>query len=140
MKGVIHKMENIIKYVQYAFAALGGLIGAFVGGLDGFLIALIVFVCLDFITGVILAIPSKKLSSEVCFKGIAKKVCIFFLVGVGNLIDTQILQDGNVIRTAIIFFYLSNEGISIIENIAALGLPIPKKLKDVLAQLNKDEE
>ena len=133
-------MEDIIKGVQVAFAALGGLLGVFVGGLDGFLIALIVFVCLDYLTGVVLAIANKTLSSEVGFKGIAKKVCIFCLVGIGNLIDTQILQDGSVIRTAIIFFYLSNEGISLVENIAALGLPIPKKLRNVLAQINKEDE
>ena len=132
-------MEEIIKGIQVAFAAFGGLLGAFVGGLDGFLIALIVFVCLDYLTGVVLAIANKTLSSEVGFKGIAKKVCIFCLVGIGNLIDTQILQDGSVIRTAIIFFYLSNEGISLVENIAAIGLPIPKKLKEVLGQIDKKE-
>lgn len=132
-------MNDVIKSIQLAFAALGGLIGAFFGGLDGFLIALIVFVACDYFTGVILAIINKTLSSEVGFKGIAKKVFIFILVGIANLIDTQILKTGNVVRLAVIFFYLSNEGISLLENVAAIGLPVPQKLKDILAQLDKKE-
>ena len=93
------------------------------------LYALIVFVVADYITGVLCAINDKKLSSEVGFKGIAKKVLIFVLVGIGNIIDVSILKEGSAIRTAVIFFYLSNEGISILENSAHLGLPIPKALK-----------
>lgn len=132
-------MNDVVKSIQLAFAALGGLVGAFFGGLDGFLIALIVFVVCDYFTGVILAIINKTLSSEVGFKGIAKKVFIFILVGIANLIDTQILKTGNVMRLAVIFFYLSNEGISLLENVAAIGLPVPQKLKDILAQLDKKE-
>ena len=133
-------MENIIKWIQAMLTVLGGIIGMFFGGLDGFFIALLVFVALDYFTGILLATSTKTLSSEVGFKGIAKKVCIFFLVGVGNVIDTLVLKEGTVIRTAVIFFYLSNEGISIVENMAALGLPIPQKIKDVLAQLNSDKK
>jgi len=109
------------------------------GGLDGFLCALIAFVVIDYITGVMCAVVDKKLSSEVNFKGILKKMLIFAMVAVAHIIDTQILcvaGDGFVIRTAVIFFYLANEGLSIFENTARLGLPVPQKLKDVLAQLH----
>lgn len=91
---------------------------------------------IDYITGVMVGISQKKLSSEVGFKGICKKVLIFLLVGVGSIVDTRIIGEGNVVRTAVVFFYLSNEGISILENVAIIGLPVPKKLKDVLEQLN----
>lgn len=126
--------------IQAAFAALGGWLGWFLGGLDGFFYALIAFVVVDYITGLMVAVVNKKLSSEVGFKGIFKKVLIFLLVGVGNVVDRQIVGDGSVLRTAVIFFYISNEGISIIENAGCLGLPIPQKLKDVLAQLKSKED
>ena len=114
--------------------------GWLLGGLDGFLYALIVFVVVDYLTGLMAAFIQKKVSSEVGFKGICKKVAIFCLVGIGHILDTQIIKTGSVVRTAVIFFYLSNEGISIIENVAIIGLPVPKKLKDVLAQLHDDAE
>lgn len=101
--------------------------------------ALIVFVALDYLTGVIVAIIEKKLSSEIGFKGILKKVLIFVLVGIGNMVDTLLLKNGSAVRTAVIFFYLSNEGISILENCSKAGLPIPDKLKAVLEQFNKAE-
>lgn len=127
-------MKNII---QTVIAAVGGFLGWFLGGLDGFLYALVAFVAIDYLSGVMVAIHNKELSSEVGFRGIAKKVLIFALVGIGNIIDVNILQDGSAIRTAVIFFYLSNEGISILENATVLGLPIPQKLKDILEQLQK---
>ena len=127
-------MKNII---QTVIAAVGGFLGWFLGGLDGFLYALVAFVVIDYLTGVMVAIHNKELSSEVGFRGIAKKVLIFALVGIGNIIDVNILQDGTAIRTAVIFFYISNEGISILENATVLGLPIPQKLKDILEQLQK---
>ncbi|MPN57612.1 hypothetical protein SDC9_205306 [bioreactor metagenome] len=102
----------------------------------GAIYALIAFVALDYLTGVMCAVSDKKLSSNVGFKGIFRKVLIFVMVGVGHVIDTQIIGDGGVLRTAVIFFYLSNEGVSMLENAAHLGLPIPEKLKDVLAQLH----
>ena len=105
-------MQNVIDKLQFAFAALGGFLGWFFGGFDGFLYALIIFVVTDYFTGILAAGIRKELSSEVGFKGIAKKVCIFLLVGVANVIDTQVLQNGAAIRTAVIFFYLSNEGLS----------------------------
>ena len=133
-------MKNFIEAVQYAFAALGGAVGAVMGGFDGFLYALIVFVVVDYLTGIMAAILNKRLSSEVGFPGIFKKVVIFALVAVGHIVDTHVIQNGSVIRTAVIFFYLSNEGISILENASLIGLPVPQKLKDVLEQLRDGKE
>lgn len=133
-------MKEMLSIIQYLFAGIGGIMGWFLGGLDGLLYALIVFVAVDYLTGLMSAIANKKISSEVGFKGIAKKVAIFCLVGVGHVMDNHILHEGSVVRTAVIFFYLSNEGISIIENIALMGLPVPQKLKDVLAQIKSDTE
>ena len=103
------------------------------------IITLVVFVVMDYFTGVLAAGVKKELSSEVGFKGIAKKVCIFVLVGIANIVDTQVIHDGAVIRTAVIFFYLANEGLSILENSAIIGLPVPDKLKDMLLQLAEEE-
>lgn len=133
-------MKEFWNVVQLAFAAIGGGIGWFLGGADGFLYALIVFVAIDYITGVMCAIVDHKLSSEVGFKGICKKVLIFMMVGIGNIIDVQVLGQAGVLRTAVIFFYLSNEGVSMLENAGHLGLPIPAKLKEVLEQLHDRTE
>ena len=130
-------MKEIWNGIQIAFTALGGFLGWFLGGIDGFLYALIAFAVIDYITGVMCAITDKKLSSSVGFKGICRKVLIFTLVGIGNIVDVYVLGQGGVLRTAIIFFYLSNEGVSIMENTAHLGLPIPAKLKEVLEQLHE---
>lgn len=129
-------MREFWNVIQAVFAALGGWLGYFLGGCDGLLYALLVFVVLDYITGIMCAINDRNLSSEVGFKGICRKVLIFALVGIGHLIDTQVLGETGVLRTAVIFFYLSNEGLSLIENASYLGLPIPAKLKDVLEQLH----
>lgn len=118
---------------------MGGFVGWFLGGFEGFLYALMVFVIVDYLTGVMVAVLEKKLSSEVGFRGIFKKILIFCLVAIGHIIDTHIIQNGSVLRTAVIFFYLSNEGISILENVAMIGLPVPEQLKSVLQQL-KDEK
>lgn len=125
--------------IQTAFAALGGWLGWLLGGWDGFLYALVAFVVLDYLTGLMAAAVEKKLSSEVGFRGIFKKILIFMLVGVGHIIDRQIIGDGSVLRTAVIFFYISNEGISVVENAGRIGLPIPQKLKAVLEQLKTKE-
>lgn len=129
-------MKEIWNWLQVALTALGGLLGWFLGGFDGFLYALVALMVADYITGVMCAIVDKTLSSEVGFRGIFKKVLIFILVGIGHIIDTHLIGDGSVLRTAIIFFYCSNEGVSMLENAARLGLPIPEKLKDILAQLH----
>ena len=123
-------------YAQVSIAAFGGWLGWFLGGFDGFLYALITFVIVDYITGIMVAIINRELSSEIGARGIFKKILIFILVGVAHIIDTRLIGDGSAIRTSVIFFYLSNEGISIIENSSKIGLPIPQKLKDVLSQLN----
>lgn len=133
-------MKSIWISVQLGLATIGGFLGWFLGGLDGLLYALVAFVVLDYITGVMLAVLEKKLSSEIGAKGIFKKVLIFTLVGIGHIIDSHIIGDGSVIRTAVIFFYLSNEGISILENASKIGLPIPQKLKDVLEQLHHRDD
>lgn len=132
-------MRSIWTGIQIAFSAIGGFIGWLLGGFDGFLYALIAFAVIDYITGVMCAISDKRLSSKVGFKGICRKVLIFILVGIGNIIDVYVLGDAGVLRTAVIFFYLSNEGVSLLENSAHLGLPVPDKLKDVLQQLHNKE-
>ena len=128
-------MKEFWNVIQLVFAAIGGWLGWFLGGCDGLLYALIAFVVVDYVTGVMCAVVDKKLSSAVGFRGIFKKVLIFLLVGVANILDAQVIGTGCVLRTAVIFFYLSNEGISILENTAIIGLPVPQKLKDVLEQL-----
>ena len=133
-------MKEFWHSIQFIFTAVGGWLGWFLGGCDGLLYALVLFVVLDYITGVMCAVVDKKLSSEVGFKGLFRKVLIFLLVGIGPIIDTQVIGSGSVLRTAVIFFYLSNEGVSIVENAAHLGLPIPEKLKVVLEQLHDRAE
>ena len=133
-------MKEFWNTIQLIFAAIGGWLGYFLGGCDGLLIALLAFVICDYITGVLCAIADKKLSSAVGFRGICRKVLIFLLVGVANVLDVQVIGTGSVLRTAVIFFYLSNEGLSLTENAAHLGLPIPGKLKDVLEQLHDRDD
>ena len=133
-------MKEFWNTVQMAFAAVGGWLGWFLGGCDGPLIALVVFVILDYITGVMRAVADHQLSSAVGFRGLFRKVLLFALVGVGQILDSQVIGAGGVLRTAIIFFYLSNEGISLLENASYLGLPVPEKLKDVLEQLHDRAE
>ena len=132
-------MKEFWNVIQMVFAALGGWLGYFLGGCDGLLYALLAFVVLDYITGVLCAISDKSLNSNVSFRGLARKILIFAMVGVGHLLDTQILGETGVLRTAIIFFYLSNEGLSLVENAAYLGLPVPEKLRAVLEQLHEKE-
>ncbi len=129
-------MKEFWNTIQLVFAAIGGWLGYFLGGCDGLLIALVVFVVVDYLTGVMCAIADHKLSSAVGFKGICRKVLIFLLVGIANILDVQVIRSGSVLRTAVIFFYISNEGVSLVENAAHLGLPVPDKLKDVLEQLH----
>ena len=129
-------MKEFWNMIQFLFAGIGGWLGYFLGGCDGLLIALLLFVITDYITGVMCAIADKKLSSAVGFKGICRKVLIFLLVGIGNIIDVQVMGAPGVLRTAVIFFYLSNEGVSLLENAAHLGLPVPDAIKKVLEQLH----
>ena len=133
-------MKEAWSWIQVVLTAIGGWLGYFLGGFDGFMYTLLVFVVVDYITGIMCAVLDKKLSSEIGFRGIFKKVLIFTLVAIGHIIDENVIGDGSVIRTAVIFFYLSNEGISILENVVHIGLPVPQKLRDVLEQLNDKSE
>ena len=137
-------MKEFWNMVQMVFAAVGGWLGYFLGGNDGLLIALVLFAAVDYLTGVMCAISDKALSSNVGFKGICRKVLIFLLVGIANILDIHVIGTGSVLRTAVIFFYISNEGVSLLENAGHLGLPIPEKIKTVLEQLHdraeKEEE
>lgn len=137
-------MKEFWNTIQFIFAAIGGYIGYFLGGCDGLIYALIAFVVIDYITGVMCAIVDKTLSSEIGFKGICRKVLIFLLVGIANILDVEVIGSGSTLRTAVIFFYISNEGVSLLENAAHLGLPVPEAIKEVLEQLHdrsgKEEE
>ncbi len=133
-------MKETWNTIQVGMAALGGFVGWFLGGLDGSLYTLCAFVVVDYITGVLKAIVEHKLSSHIGAEGITKKVMIFLLIGIAHLLDVEIVGNGNVMRDAVIFFYLSNEGLSIIENTIKLGLPVPQKLKDVLNQIKENKE
>ncbi len=133
-------MNSIINNCKIAAAALGGILGWFLGGFDSLIYALIAFVAMDYVTGVLVAIHNKKVSSEIGFKGICRKILIFVLVSMGNIIDQYILGSGSALRTLLIMFYLSNEGISIIENTVKMGLPFPRKLKDVIEKLKEQDD
>ena len=133
-------MKEFWNTIQLIFSAVGGWLGYCLGGCDGLLYALIAFVVIDYITGVMCAIINRELSSAVGFKGIFRKVLIFLLVGIANIIDVQVIGTGAVLRTAVIFFYISNEGVSLLENAGHLGLPIPEKIKTVLEQLHDRAE
>lgn len=133
-------MESTFKTIQVLIATIGGYLGFFIGGLDGLIIVLIVCMAIDYVTGIMCAVYDGKLSSKIGFKGICKKILIMLLVGIANMIDVYVIKSGSILRTAAIFFYISNEGISILENAGHLGLPIPSKIKDVLTQLHKKAE
>lgn len=134
-------MKEFWNTIQLMFTAVGGWLGWFLGGCDGLLYALIAFVAIDYITGVMCAINDHSLSSEVGFRGICRKVLIFLLVGMANILDVNVIGTGSVLRTAVIFFYISNEGVSLLENAAHLGLPVSDAIKTVLEQLhNRSEE
>ncbi len=133
-------MKEFWNTIQLLFAGIGGWLGYFLGGCDGLLFALLAFVVIDYITGVMCAIADKTLSSEVGLKGICRKVLIFLLVGIANILDVQVIGTGSILRTAVIFFYISNEGVSLLENAAHLGLPVPAKMKAVLEQLHDKSE
>ena len=127
--------------IQMAITGIGGWLGYFVGGVDGLMTTLIIFMVIDYITGLMCAVADKKLSSAVGFKGICKKVLIILLVGVAHIVDLHVVGTGSALRGAVVCFYLSNEGLSLLENAAYIGLPVPEKLRTVLAQLhNRDDK
>ena len=131
------KLQIIIDSIA---GAVGAIIGFLFGEVNGLFWALIAFMALDYITGVIVAVINKRLSSEVGFKGLAKKFLILVFVAVGHIADTYILGGTPAAMSAVMLFYIANEGISIIENAAALGLPVPKKLEDIMEQIKSKEE
>ena len=133
-------MKEFWNTIQLIFTGIGGWLGYFLGGWDGLLYALVAFVVVDYVTGVMCAINDKTLSSAVGFKGICRKVLIFLLVGIAQILDVNVIGTGSVLRTAVIFFYISNEGVSLLENATHLGLPVPEKIKDVLQQLHERSE
>ena len=133
-------MKEFWNGIQLVFAVIGGWMGWFLGECDGLMYALIAFVIADYVTGVMYAVSDKRLSSEVGFKGICRKVLIFVLVGMANILDMHVIGTGCVLRTAVLFFYISNEGVSVLENAGHLGLPIPARLLNVLEQLHEDAE
>ena len=140
-------MNKILESLKYVFIVIGGYIGFYLGSIDAFIYTLLAFIIADYITGVLRAGVERKLSSSVGFKGIAKKIVIFIVVGIANLCDVNLIKgdvnlikgDGTMIRTAIIFFYIANEGLSILENTMAIGLPVPEKLREMLEQLKEDK-
>ena len=133
-------MKEFWNGIQLVFAVIGGWLGWFLGECDGLMYALIAFVIADYVTGVMCAVSDKRLSSKVGFKGICRKVLIFVLVGMANILDMHVIGTGCVLRTAVLFFYISNEGVSVLENAGHLGLPIPARLLNVLEQLHEDAE
>ncbi|MBP2028684.1 toxin secretion/phage lysis holin [Acetoanaerobium pronyense] len=133
-------MKELVLKFQLITAGIGGFLGWTIGGIDSIANALVAFVVIDYLTGVMVAILERRLSSNIGFHGIIKKVMIFVFVGIGHIFDTKIIGDGGAVRTAIIFFYISNEGISIVENAAKIGLPVPEKLRNAILSLKSEEE
>ncbi|WP_394373068.1 holin family protein [Anaerococcus vaginalis] len=138
----IFKGESMDKFkdlVKIFFTIFGSLIGFFLGDLDIFIYSLTAFVICDYISGIIRAGFERKLSSKIGFKGILKKIMIFIIVGIANICDKSLIKNEPMIRNAIIFFYIANEGLSILENALAIDLPIPKKLKILLEQFKEEK-
>ncbi|HEK9107192.1 TPA: phage holin family protein [Streptococcus equi subsp. zooepidemicus] len=133
-------MRELLTANKVLFSAIGGIIGSIFGELDGFLYALLVFMVIDYLTGMMAATLEKNLSSSIGKKGIFKKVMIIFLVAMAHMIDLHVVKQGGAVRTAVIFFYFSNEGLSILENATRLGLPIPARIRNVLRQLQEEHK
>lgn len=133
-------MSKIQIIIDSIAGAVGAVLGFMYGEVNGLFWALIAFMALDYITGVIVAVIEKRLSSEVGFRGLAKKFLILVFVAVGHIADTYILGGTPAAMSAVMLFYIANEGISIIENAAALGLPVPKKLTNIMEQIKNKSE
>lgn len=133
-------MTKITEIIKVIFASVGCALSWFLGELNGLLYALIAFMCVDYLTGIIVAFINKQLSSKIGIKGFFKKITILFIIGIANLFDVYVIKSVPILRTTIAFYYMANEGLSILENSAILGLPIPKKLREALKQLKKKGE
>ena len=131
------RMDKLIGAAKLVFGGIIAAVSGFIGGMDGIMYALIAFITIDYATGVAVAVKEKKLSSEVGFWGLVRKVCILALVGVAHYIDCYVMQSGDVIRTVAAMYYIGNEGISILENCGNLGLPLPPKLMAVMVQIKE---
>ena len=136
----VNEMENILNWIKGATAAIGGIAAYIWGGWDPLIIVLVAMVSIDYITGVINAGLQHGLSSQVGFKGLLKKIVIFMIVAVGTLIDRIIPATNAAVRTAVCMYYIANEGLSILENAAEMGLPLPSALKKVLGQIRREDE
>lgn len=130
---------KLIDYIKLAAAQIGAIIGAFIGNITGMIWALLIFAIIDYITGVTAAILEHNLSSEIGFRGITRKVLLFMIVGVANVLDVYVIGSGGVCRSMVLVFYIANEGLSIIENVARCGVPVPEKLRVILKQLEEEE-
>ena len=130
-------MDKLIGAAKLVFGGIIAAVSGFIGSMDGIMYALIAFITIDYATGVAVAVKEKKLSSEVGFWGLVRKVCILALVGVAHYIDCYVMQSGDVIRTVAAMYYIGNEGISIMENCGNLGLPLPPKLMAVMVQIKE---
>lgn len=125
-------MDNIFKNIM---AGICTILSFLFGDMEGLMVALIALIILDYISGVIAAAVEKRLSSEVGAKGIAKKIFMLLIVALANIVDINVIGDGHVLKTVTVVFYICNECISLIENAGRIGVPVPKKLLDVLEQL-----
>ena len=133
-------MDNVVDALRIAAAGIGGIVTYIWGPWDALIVALVAMVIIDYITGVIKAAVQGKLSSAVGFRGLLKKVAIFLLVAVGVMVDRVIPATNEAVRSAVIFFYIANEGLSILENAGELGLPLPAALKKSLEKMQDKEE
>lgn len=133
-------MSKIKIIIDSIAGAVGAVLGFMYGEVTGLFWALIAFMATDYITGVVVAAINKQLSSEVGFRGLAKKLMILVFVSLGHIADMYVLGGTPVAMSAVMLFYIANEGLSIIENAGNLGLPVPKKLKDIMVQLKKESE
>jgi toxin secretion/phage lysis holin len=131
----IYEGDEMRKVYDVFLVGSGAVLGFMFGELDGLFYALIALVLLDYLSGVAVAIARRCLSSEIGFRGICKKIMVFIVVAVANIIDTRVIESGSALRTAALFLFISNEGVSLLENAACLGLPIPEKLLGVLEQI-----
>lgn len=130
-------MDNIFKNIM---AGICTILSFLFGDMEGMLIALIALIILDYISGVIAAAVEKRLSSEVGAKGIAKKIFMLLIVALANIVDINVIGDGHVLKTVTVVFYICNECISLVENAGRIGVPVPKKLLDVLEQLRDKDK
>lgn len=133
-------MDKLTELAKIAIGSIITVISGFLGGMDGIMYALIAFISIDYVTGVAAAFKHKRLSSEIGFWGIVKKVCMLVLVGIAHLIDVNVMKNGDVFRTAVALYYIGNEGLSLLENISAIGVKLPPKLIDVLKQIQESGE